>query len=56
MEDCCTVLRAVADFVLKCVWPSTTKVGMGSAKSKDGWVFVCARYSPPGNMMGQSAH
>ncbi|KAL8922473.1 MAG: hypothetical protein Q9208_005195 [Pyrenodesmia sp. 3 TL-2023] len=37
------------------IWPSTTKVGVGMAKARDGGWFVVARYSPPGNFTGQSA-
>jgi hypothetical protein len=37
------------------VWPSTTAVGMGSAKSASGSLYVCGRYTPAGNYDGQSA-
>ena len=34
------------------IWDSTTEVGMAQAKSKSGKLFVVARYSPPGNWVG----
>jgi hypothetical protein len=37
------------------VWPTTTAVGMGAARSASGKVYVCGRYSPPGNVDGQPA-
>lgn len=37
------------------VWPTTTAVGMGAARSASGKVYVCGRYSPPGNGDGQPA-
>ncbi|KAI1842889.1 hypothetical protein JX265_012018 [Neoarthrinium moseri] len=36
------------------VWGSTTHVGMGSASDSSGAVYVVARYSPPGNMIGET--
>ncbi|KAK8118201.1 uncharacterized protein PG998_006482 [Apiospora kogelbergensis] len=30
----------------QCMWKSTTKVGMGSAKGSNGWTYVVGRYSP----------
>ncbi|KAF4975479.1 hypothetical protein FZEAL_7742 [Fusarium zealandicum] len=38
------------------VWKSTTKVGMAVAKGSNGETFVVARYSPPGNMIGEAAY
>ena len=35
------------------VWDSTKYIGMGSAISSDGKVYVVARYNPPGNYIGQ---
>ena len=35
------------------VWNSTKYLGMGSAISSDGKVYVVARYNPPGNYIGQ---
>ncbi|KAH6695181.1 CAP domain-containing protein [Plectosphaerella plurivora] len=35
------------------VWKSTTKVGIASASGPSG-TYVVARYSPPGNMIGQT--
>ncbi|POS87759.1 hypothetical protein EPUL_001075 [Erysiphe pulchra] len=37
------------------IWPGTREVGMASAKSKRGWTYVVARYSPPGNYVNQTA-
>ncbi|KAI8964540.1 glycoside hydrolase family 128 protein [Daldinia sp. FL1419] len=37
----------------QCLWRSTTKVGMASAKDAKGGVWIVGRYSPPGNWMGQ---
>ncbi|KAK4451083.1 CAP domain-containing protein [Podospora aff. communis PSN243] len=37
------------------VWPETTKLGMGMAKGSNGWTYVVGRYTPAGNMNGQSA-
>ncbi|KAK0639685.1 CAP domain-containing protein [Cercophora newfieldiana] len=39
----------------QCVWPETTKLGMGIAKGSNGWTYIVGRYSPAGNMSGQSA-
>ncbi|KAF2233447.1 PR-1-like protein [Viridothelium virens] len=38
------------------VWSTTTKVGMGSASGSDGSVYVVARYTPPGNIIGEAAY
>ncbi|ETS79634.1 hypothetical protein PFICI_09487 [Pestalotiopsis fici W106-1] len=38
------------------VWSTTTNVGMGSATSSDGATYVVARYSPPGNYIGETAY
>ncbi|KAK6069985.1 SCP-like extracellular protein [Seiridium cupressi] len=38
------------------VWSSTTNVGMGLAAGSDGAVYVVARYSPPGNYIGETAY
>ena len=35
------------------VWKSTREVGIGMAVSEKGWVYVVARYSPGGNMIGK---
>ncbi|TPX13057.1 uncharacterized protein E0L32_006483 [Thyridium curvatum] len=37
----------------QCVWKGTTKVGIASAKGANGAVYVVARYSPAGNIVGQ---
>ncbi|KAJ9130839.1 hypothetical protein NKR23_g12006 [Pleurostoma richardsiae] len=37
----------------QCMWKSTTKVGLGSAKDSKGAAYVVGRYSPPGNYVGQ---
>jgi len=34
------------------VWKASTKLGIGKWTADDGCVYVCARYSPGGNMMG----
>lgn len=36
------------------IWSGTTHVGMGLAVSSSGTTYVVARYSPPGNYVGQS--
>jgi uncharacterized protein YkwD len=38
------------------VWSSTTHVGLGSATDANGATYVVARYSPPGNMLGETAY
>ena len=35
------------------IWSSTTEVGIGKATSASGREFVAARYSPPGNYIGE---
>ncbi|KAI2464284.1 glycoside hydrolase family 128 protein [Annulohypoxylon bovei var. microspora] len=40
----------------QCMWKSTTKLGMGSAKDAKGGVYVVGRYSPPGNIVGQKPY
>ena len=35
------------------VWKSSTKMGVGKARSQGGWTYVVANYSPPGNYQGQ---
>ncbi|KAI1369846.1 glycoside hydrolase family 128 protein [Xylaria arbuscula] len=40
----------------QCMWKSTTKVGMASAKDAKGGVYVVGRYSPPGNWTGQKPY
>lgn len=35
------------------MWKSTTKVGIASAKDGKGGWYTVARYSPPGNYVGQ---
>ncbi|KAI1137498.1 glycoside hydrolase family 128 protein [Hypoxylon sp. FL0543] len=40
----------------QCMWKSTTKVGMGSAKDAKGGVYTVGRYSPPGNFIGQKPY
>ena len=35
------------------VWKSTTKVGIALARSSDGKEYIVARYSPPGNYVGE---
>ena len=34
------------------VWKASTKLGIGKWTADDNCVYVCARYSPAGNMMG----
>lgn len=36
------------------IWSGTTHLGMGLAVSSSGTTYVVARYSPPGNYVGQS--
>ena len=38
------------------IWQSTTEVGMALAVSKSGKTFVVARYSPPGNYVGETPY
>ncbi|KAF3025868.1 hypothetical protein G7054_g13190 [Neopestalotiopsis clavispora] len=38
------------------VWKDTTNVGMGIATGSDGATYVVARYSPPGNYIGETAY
>lgn len=38
------------------VWKDTTNVGMASAKGSDGNTYVVARYTPPGNYLGETAY
>ncbi|KAI1473174.1 glycoside hydrolase family 128 protein [Daldinia caldariorum] len=40
----------------QCMWKSTTKLGMGSAKDGKGNVYIVGRYSPPGNFTGQKPY
>ncbi|KAI0514883.1 glycoside hydrolase family 128 protein [Xylaria bambusicola] len=40
----------------QCMWHSTTKIGMASAKDAKGGVYVVGRYSPPGNFTGQKPY
>ncbi|KAL7624220.1 hypothetical protein AAE478_005779 [Parahypoxylon ruwenzoriense] len=40
----------------QCMWKSTTKLGVGSAKDAKGTVYVVGRYSPPGNFTGQKPY
>ncbi|KAI0434183.1 glycoside hydrolase family 128 protein [Xylaria sp. FL1042] len=40
----------------QCMWKSTTKVGMASAKDAKGGVYTVGRYSPPGNITGQKPY
>ncbi|KAH6643332.1 CAP domain-containing protein [Truncatella angustata] len=40
----------------QCMWKSTTKVGMGSAKDAKGGVYIVGRYSPTGNWTGQKPY
>ena len=35
------------------IWSSTKKVGIASARSKSGNVYVVARYFPTGNFIGE---
>jgi hypothetical protein len=37
------------------VWPSTTALGLGSANASNGYLYVCGRYEPEGNVFGESA-
>lgn len=36
------------------VWPSTTEMGIAAARGQDSVYYVVARYSPAGNMVGES--
>ncbi|KAK8044049.1 hypothetical protein PG993_004073 [Apiospora rasikravindrae] len=40
----------------QCMWKSTTKLGMGSAKGSNGQTYVVGRYSPQGNIVGQKPY
>jgi len=40
----------------QCMWKSTKKLGMASAKSAKGGTYIVARYSPPGNWTGQKPY
>ncbi|KAI1097599.1 glycoside hydrolase family 128 protein [Jackrogersella minutella] len=40
----------------QCMWKSTTKLGMASAKDAKGGVYIVGRYSPPGNIVGQKPY
>jgi hypothetical protein len=37
------------------IWPSTTSFGMAVAQAQSGTFYAVGRYSPPGNVQGQSA-
>ena len=41
---------------LKCIWPSTTNVGIGMVQDRDGGWFVVGRYWPQGNWGGKDAY
>ena len=38
------------------IWSSTKEIGIGSATSKSGKVFVVARYYPSGNIIGKTPY
>jgi len=38
------------------IWPETTQVGMAAATASNGSVYIVGRYSPPGNVPGQSPY
>ncbi|KAK7424484.1 hypothetical protein QQX98_000449 [Neonectria punicea] len=38
------------------IWKSTTKVGMAIASGTNGETYVVARYSPPGNYIGEKPY
>jgi hypothetical protein len=40
----------------QCLWKSTGRLGMGSAKDSRGWTYVVGRYSGPGNWSGQKPY
>ncbi|ETS85910.1 hypothetical protein PFICI_03935 [Pestalotiopsis fici W106-1] len=40
----------------QCVWNTTTKIGMANATASNGGVYTVARYSPPGNYVGQKPY
>lgn len=40
----------------QCMWKSTKKLGMASAKSAKGGTYIVGRYSPPGNWSGQKPY
>ena len=42
--------------IAQCLWKDTTHVGMGKATTKSGATYIVARYTPPGNMMGQKPY
>ncbi|KAG9495191.1 hypothetical protein J7337_013426 [Fusarium musae] len=40
----------------QCVWKTSTKIGIGAAKDSKGAWYTVARYSGPGNVVGQKAY
>ena len=40
----------------QCVWKSSTKIGIGAAKDSKGAWYTVARYSGPGNVVGQKPY
>ncbi|KAF9766786.1 hypothetical protein IL306_000744 [Fusarium sp. DS 682] len=40
----------------QCVWKTSTKIGIGSAKDKKGAWYTVARYSGPGNIVGKKPY
>ncbi|KAK0702598.1 CAP domain-containing protein [Apiosordaria backusii] len=45
--------KGVIGHYTQCMWSRTTKVGIASVGDGKGGVYVVARYSPPGNFVGQ---
>lgn len=47
--------RGATGHFTQVVWASSREFGIGKAKAKDGKWFVCANYSPAGNLIGTEA-
>lgn len=48
--------KGVIGHYTQCMWSRTTRVGIASAKDDKGGLYVVARYSPPGNYVGQKPY
>jgi hypothetical protein len=46
--------KAMVGHYTQVVWPGSLKVGIAKATGRSGDTYVVARYSPPGNWMGES--
>ena len=46
--------KAMVGHYTQVVWPGSLKVGIARATGRSGETYVVARYSPPGNWMGES--